>query len=157
VNGQPVDVPLLPATYASLRRRWRSGDRVLLVLPTPVRFLEAHPRALEDAGRVAVTRGPLLYCLESEDHPGVPLQDVEVDPSRPVDAAWEPDLLGGVVVLRGTAGVRPLADGWRDRLYLPVEAAPGPGQARPLPLTAVPYLAWGNRRPGAMRVWLRRG
>ena len=156
LNGETAGGPLRPGTYAELRRRWRRGDRVLLSLPMPVRFLEAHPHVPEDAGRVALTRGPILYCAEAADHPGVDLRDLEVDPARSLEAGWNADLLGGVVVIRGPAVARPLPEEWRDRPYLPVGAAPGPGQAQPLELTAVPYLAWGNGAPGAMRVWLRR-
>ena len=156
VNGESAGGPLRPGTYAALRRRWSRGDRVELSLPMPVRFLEAHPYVPEDRGRVALARGPILYCTEAADHPGLDLRDVEVDPARLPEAAWQPDLLGGVVALRGPAVVRPVDEAWRDRLYLPVGAAPAAGQARPVELTAVPYLAWGNRAAGAMRVWLRR-
>jgi DUF1680 family protein len=63
----------------------------------------------------------------------------------------EPDLLGGEVVLRGTAAALTDAD-WEDTLY-----RPHPPATRPSPITAIPYYAWGNREPGPMRVWLRVG
>ena len=156
VNGQPVEAALLPGTYAEVRRRWRPGDRITLALPLPVRFLVAHPHVPEDVGRVALTRGPILYCVEGSYHPGIDLRDLEVDPARPVAARWEPNLLGGVVALSGGAKARPLPAVWQGELYLPVEAAPGQDPARPVDLTAVPYLAWGNGAPGPMRVWLRK-
>jgi len=87
----------------------------------------------------------------------VDLRDLRVDPARPLAASWEPELLSGVVVLRGEAGLAPMDEAWRDRLYLSVGDAPAPGTPRPVPFVAVPYLAWGNRAPGAMRVWQRRG
>jgi len=157
VNGKAVSIPLRPGTYAPVRRRWNRGDRLELSLPMPVRFLEAHPYVPEDGGRLALTRGPILYCAEAADHPGVELRDLEVDPAHPLEVSWEPDLLGGVVALHGRAAVRGVGEVWRDRLYLPLGEAPAPGEPRPVQLTAVPYLAWGNRTPGAMRVWLRRG
>jgi uncharacterized protein len=155
VNGEPAQVPLRAGAWAELRRRWTRRDRVELELPMPVRLLEAHPHVPEDAGRVALTRGPLLYCVEAADYPGADLRDLEVDPARPPAAAWEKDLLGGLVVLRGPAAVRPLEEAWRGRLYRPVGKGGGRGPARPVELTAVPYFAWGNGEPGAMRVWLR--
>jgi uncharacterized protein len=155
VNGESAGAPR-PGSYLELRRRWRRGDRVVLTLPMPVRFLEAHPYVAEDVGRVALTRGPILYCAEAVDHPGLDLRELRIDPSGPLEAAWEPDLLGGVVALRGAASIAAEGEAWGERLYLPVGEAPPPGSARPLAFTAIPYLAWGNRAPGAMRVWLRR-
>jgi DUF1680 family protein len=157
LNGERTPGTLHPGRYHALRRRWRSGDRVELSLPMPVRFLEAHPYVAEDAGCVAVTRGPILYCVESVDNPGLELRDLRIDPARPLEASWEPDLLGGVVALRGQAGLAPVDEAWRDRLYLPVRDVPAAAAPRPMRVLAVPYLAWGNRDPGAMRVWLRRG
>jgi DUF1680 family protein len=157
VNGEPAGVPLVPGAWAALERRWRRGDKVELTLPMPVRLLEAHPHVVEDAGRLALARGPLLYCVEAADFPGADLRDLEVDPARPIQADWQGSLLGGVVVLRGAATVRPVAEAWRGRLYQPTGAVPSRGPARAVELTAVPYLAWGNGEPGAMRVWLRRG
>ena len=150
VNGAPARGPL-PGTWAEVRRRWSPGDRVALTLPMPVRFLEAHPYVPEDAGRVALARGPLLYCVEGADFPGVDLRDLEVDPARPVEAAWQPELLHGVVA------VRPVSEAWRGKLYRPLGSVPARGAARPVELAAVPYFAWGNAAPGAMRVWLRKG
>jgi hypothetical protein len=156
VNGQSAQVALLPGTYAEVRRQWHGGDRVELTLPMPVRFLGAHPRVPEDAGRVALARGPLLYCVEASDHPEMDLRDLEIDPDRPPEARWESDLLGGVVVLGGAAEARQVSPAWHDQLYLPLGAAAEPATARPVKFTAVPYLAWGNRLPGPMLVWLRR-
>ena len=156
VNGERVGPPPAPGTYAVLGRRWRPGDRVQLELPMPVRHLEAHPWVAEDVGRVAVTRGPLLYCLEGVDHPGAVLRDLAVDPARPLSAAWEPEWLGGVVVLRGEGRAHPLPAAWEGRLYRPAGAGPT-AAPRPVPITAVPYHAWGNRAAGPMQVWLRRG
>jgi len=157
VNGVPCqDVPR-PGSYASVRRRWRPGDRIELVLPMPVRFLEAHPYVPENHGRVAISRGPVLYCAEAVDHPGVDLRTLEISPERPLEAAFDPDHLGGVTVLCGTAAVRPLEPSWRDRLYRPARPAPAVDPTRAVTLAAVPYFAWGNRAPGGMRVWLLRG
>jgi DUF1680 family protein len=157
VNGGPAGVPLQPGAWAELRRRWSPGDTVELELPMPVRILEAHPYVAEDVGRVAVTRGPLLYCVEGADFPGVDLRDLELHPARPIEATWEPDLLGGAVLLRGAATIRPVEEAWRGQLYRRAAAGGGREPARPVELTAVPYFAWGNRDRGAMRVWLRRG
>jgi DUF1680 family protein len=155
VNGARADVPLAPGTYAEVRRRWGRGDRVELALAMPVRALESHPHVLENAGRVALARGPLVYCLEGIDHAGVELLDVEIDPEDAIEAQWEPERLTGVVALHGAAKVRPPGAPWRGRLYRPAGPAPATDR-RGVPFTAVPYFAWSNREPGQLQVWLRR-
>jgi DUF1680 family protein len=153
VNGEPVRAPLVPGTSVELRGAWRPGDRVALSLPMPVRCLRGHPRLRDAAGRVALARGPLLYCLEGVDHPGVNLEDVEVDPGQAFAAAWREELLGGVVALRGAGVERTPGPGWDERLYAAVGEEPA-GTARPVELLAVPYHAWANRAPGPLQVWL---
>jgi DUF1680 family protein len=153
INGRPAGVPAEPGSYAVLQRTWEAGDVVDLELPMPVRRMVAHPRVLADQGRVALARGPLVYCVEAVDHPGVDVWNLELPAGAPIRAEEAPDLLGGVVVLRGEA-VAVGQPGWEGRLYAPLEALP-PAQRRPVPLLAVPYYAWANRRPGPMQVWLR--
>lgn len=154
VNGAAAGVPLAPGTYAGLRRTWRPGDRVELAMEMPVRVLESHPHVLENAGRVALARGPLLYCLEGIDHPGSDLLDVEVDLGKPIEAGWDASALGGVVMLRGRAEARAPGEGWNGALYRPVSQPPR-RRAGAFPFTAVPYFAWANRDAGPMQVWLR--
>ncbi len=154
VNGRPWDGGALPGRYVELRRRWRTGDTVRLDLPLEARRVACHPYVAENAGRVALCRGPLLYCFEGVDNPGVELRDVVVPAAAAVQAEFAPGLLGGVAVLRVPAQAVPPDERWAGSLYRPAEpqaAAAG----RPLTLTAVPYYAWANREPGAMRVWVR--
>lgn len=124
----------------------RAGQRVQLELPMPPRLTRAHPRIEACIGSVAIERGPLVYCLEEVDNADV--LDVGIDPQAELSATWQPDLLGGVTTIaaRGTLGVPPAS------LYEPADV---PRQAAtPTELTAVPYYAWANRAPGAMRVWI---
>lgn len=156
INGRPHDEPLSPGSYARLRRHWRPGDTVRLDLPMPVRRVECHPYAAENLGRVALMRGPLLYCLEGVDHPGLDLCDLVLPADVPISAEYHPDLLGGVVALHSRALVIPPDPGWAGRLYRTAQPRPAGPAGRAVPLTAVPYYAWANRRPGPMQVWLRR-
>jgi hypothetical protein len=161
VSGEPFSAPLTPGSYVEVRREWKAGGETLrLHLPMPVRLIESHPNVLENAGRVAVARGPLLYCVEQEDCPGgVPPRDLVLTPSGgELRLDQRPDLLGGVVALMGTGRAANSADGWQDRLYRTCgEAAsvPASGVAEAA-ITAIPYYAWANRAPGAMQVWLRK-
>jgi hypothetical protein len=135
--------PAAGAGAAALTRRWAAGDRVALDLDLPVRVIEPDPRVDAVRGCVAVARGPLVYCVESADlPPGTELEELRWDPGREPAAAPRPDLGEAVVgVTVPLVGRRPATD--------------GPGQAE-LSAGAVPYFAWANRGPGAMRVWIPR-
>ena len=147
INGKRV-APGVRKGYAYVRRTWQDGDRVTLDLAMPVERLEAHPRVRMDCGRVALQRGPVVYCLEEVDN-GAELADVALPRRAALKAEFKPDLLGGCTVLRGKA-VRRAQAGWNEALYRP-DATP----VRSAPITAVPYCLWGNRKPGAMLVWIR--
>lgn len=150
VNGQPL--PAEPGAYLAVRREWRSGDRVRLDLPLPPRRVRCHPRVAANLGRVALLRGPLVYCIEAADLDGADPADLVLPAEAPLQAAWEPGLLGGVTVLRGAARLEPAGPAWEGRLYGEGEPRQ-PGRA--VELQAVPYFAWANREPGGMAVWLR--
>jgi len=147
VNGQPAGAEARPGAYAILSRAWRPGDCVTLSLPMPVERLRAHPRVSCCHGRVALARGPVVYCLESADHPGGDLSQLALLKEAEISAGFEPDLLGGVVALRSQGVVMQ----GQQALYAPGAA---PKAAAPADITAVPYFAWANRERGAMEVWI---
>jgi DUF1680 family protein len=153
VNGERQTLEAGPGSYAAVRRAWREGDEVVLDLPMPVRRLRAHPRVLANTGRVALARGPVVYCVEGVDHPGLDVWDLELPAGAALEPEARPDLLGGVVVLRGEAVVA-RAGAWDGRLYEPAARRPEP-ERRPAGVLAVPYYAWANRESGPMQVWLR--
>ena len=152
-GGRPFAGEIRPGNYARVRRSWQPGDTVRLVLPMAVRRVACHPYVAENAGRVALFRGPLLYCLEGADQPGVDLRDIVLFAEATPRAEFRPDLLGGVVVLQMPAEVIPPAEGWQGRLYRP-SGPTAEVAGRPLTATAIPYYAWANRDPGPMQVWL---
>jgi DUF1680 family protein len=148
VNGQPAELaPSLDRGYARLERTWHPDDQVQLELAMPVERISAHPDVRQDAGQVALQRGPLVYCLEAVDH-AVPLQRIILPQQAQLSSHFEPDLLGGVNVIRGEALAAESSD-WNGILY----RSQGP-VLKPCTLTAIPYYAWDNRQPGQMRVWL---
>ncbi len=154
INGKVEPHELEPGQYLKLQRAWQPGDRIRLSLPMPVRVMQSHPHVLENAGRVALMRGPLLYCIEAADHPGISLLDVEVPTHHDSAVDWEPELLDGVVVLR-LLGRLPVPERrWNNALYQEV-AGSGRQSARDVQLTAIPYYAWHNRAAGPMQVWLK--
>jgi DUF1680 family protein len=128
LNGAVMEDISATSGYAQITRRWQPGDVIELDLDMPVQRVVSHPFAGATRERVALQRGPLVYCLEGVDHPALQ------DPILPRDASFQlqprPDLLGGVSLITTRA-----ADG--------------------SPLTAIPYYAWDNRpAPDAAQDWL---
>lgn len=149
VHGEPPVRPA-PGEYTEVRRRWRAGDRITLELPMAPEVLVAHPRVESTGGRVAVRRGPIVYCAEAIDHPDVDVLELGLDlrGGAPLTAEWRPDLLDGVVTVHGS-GTRPAAP--FPALYAPATTVI---DVEPVDVTLVPYYAWANRGLGAMTVWL---
>ena len=149
VNGEAFAVAdALQAGYACVERTWQSGDRIELELAMPVERVYAHPNVSQDVGLVALQRGPLIYCLEAADA-AVPLYRIVLPETAELTSHFEPELLGGVTVIRGEALIENSAD-WADELY-----RSRPPSLETGTITAIPYYAWDNRQPGEMRVWLR--
>jgi len=136
VNGLEIAAEMDDG-YAVIRRLWQAGDLVELNLPMPIRRVVAHENAEADRGRVALQRGPLVYCVEHPDVPDGNVHGLMLPDDAPLQEAWREDLLGGVQVIRGQ-----------------MPRASGGGEVE---FTAIPYYAWAHRGPGEMAVWLRRG
>jgi DUF1680 family protein len=139
-GGQPVT-----GGYLEIRRLWQPGDAVSLSFPMPVERIRADPRVAADAGCAALQRGPLVYCLEEADN-GRDLAALSIPGRSPLRTRFDPDLLGGCVVIEGEA----LRAEPGPALY-----APEPPTVKPVPFRAVPYALWANRGEGEMRVWVR--
>ncbi|MBN1933759.1 MAG: glycoside hydrolase family 127 protein [Anaerolineae bacterium] len=149
VNGAPLEIgALIERGYARIARTWQPGDVVTLDLAMPVEHIAAHPAVRDDIGRVALQRGPLVYCLEEADN-GPNLPALALPPEVAWKVKFDPSLLGGVVVIDGEAERRS-GESWMDQLYRP--AVPKVERA---PVRAIPYYAWANREPGEMLVWIR--
>ena len=149
VNGETVDLDAATKNgYARITRTWADGDTIALDLAMPVERVYAHPRVTEDIGRVALQRGPLVYCVEEIDNPGS-LEQLALARDAMLFAERAPALLGGTVTIHGE-GQAAQDSGWNEALYRhePPEVQ---GQA----ITAIPYYLWDNRTCGQMRVWLR--
>lgn len=135
--------------YVVLDREWTAGEQIELEIVMDVETLHAHPLAAENAGRVALRRGPLLFCLETVDN-DQPIECLSVaDPA----SAESVELEGMAFRTMGLRlkGFSDDIDEWAGQLY-----RSRPGRSRMATLTAVPYFAWANRAPGNMQVWIRR-
>ncbi len=137
VNGTPVDMNR-DKGFARVRRVWEKGDAIDIEFPMDARRVVAHDAVKDDAGKVAVERGPLVYCAEGIDNGGRAL-DIGLADGTPLLPEWKPELLNGVVILKGTALSKAV-----------------PSSGAPRPLTLIPYYAWAHRGAGEMTVWMMR-
>jgi DUF1680 family protein len=154
VNGK-AQAGATPGEYLAIKRRWAAGDVIKLSMEVVPQVIEANPRVADDSGRVAIQRGPLIYCLEEIDQPsGISLSDVAVNPGRhPAEefqTEFRNDLLGGTVVLHHTGAMLERASAEKS-LYS--RYAEGEAKSKKVPLTFIPYYAWANRQATAMQVW----
>jgi len=134
VNGKAIDLALPADGYFRIEREWRDGDRIELDLPMSPRRVYAHEKVEANRGRVAIMRGPVVYCIEGVDHPGQDLLNLSLPKSAEMSAEYRHNLLGGVTVIK-TTGLNKAGE--------------------PVELTAVPYYAWANREKGPMQVWIK--
>ncbi|GGA26060.1 glycoside hydrolase family 127 protein [Paenibacillus physcomitrellae] len=121
---------LVERGYLSIERHWAAGDTILLELDMPVQLNRAKQEVEADRGRVAVQRGPVVYCIEQVDHPGLKYDEMTWSAFGKLRVEYRSDLLGGIAALEGKDG-----SGRTCRF--------------------IPYYAWDNREPGFMQVWIR--
>lgn len=167
INGESCPNKPLSGSCYRIERKWRSGDAVELRLPMPVRLLAAHPNVKDARGKVAVMRGPIVYCLEGDDIPA----DTALERLRfPAEAELQPvasQELGGVVKLsgrlagRGNPGPpsgRLIVDELDPTLYRTARFAAREGKTAEsgpsVPVEFIPYFARLNRGSNFFRVWI---
>jgi len=139
VNGKAVPLKIEKG-YATLDRAWKKGDTVSLSLPMPARRIVSNDKVLADRGRVAVQRGPVVFCAEGADNGGK-VRNLMLPDAAALAAKRQPSLLGGVVTLTGTAQS--------------LTAGPNGSVVKsPKAITMIPYYAWCNRGRNEMEVWL---
>lgn len=139
INGSPVDYTIENG-YAVLNRTWKKNDVVELSLHMEVRRVIATGKLKEDAGKVALQRGPIIYCAEWKDNNGR-ASNIVLPGNTVFSSEFRPDLLDGVTVLKTEATVI-VADDKANKVNT-VEQ----------PFVAIPYYAWANRGKGEMTVW----
>ena len=151
VNGEEQNIEAKAGTYATVNRTWKKGDVVSINMPMRTRIVEANPLVEESRGQVAVQRGPIVYCLESNDLGGLFIDDIAI----PLDAKFTPvdmtidgsriKALEGEVINRSEAS-------WKGQLYREATA-----KKQMVKVRLIPYYAWGNRGKSEMTVWMPAG
>ncbi|MBA2936791.1 glycoside hydrolase family 127 protein [Paenibacillus sp. CGMCC 1.16610] len=135
--------------YAYIHRKWQPGDRVELDLAMPVNRMTGHPQVRETIGKVALQRGPLVYCIEEVDN-GPNLQQVLLQRQSAYELQFEPDVVGGLQTISVPA-YRLASSEWGDQLYM----ASAETHLEEVNLKFIPYYAWANRGRGEMSVWVK--
>lgn len=128
VNGEPLEPPCDADRYAEIDREWRPGDEVSASFPMEPAVVEAHPRVRAQRGRIALRRGPVIYCVQGVENPGLDVLSMRVDPGAGLDV----EDAGGVAAIIGRT-------------------------THGAPFRATPYYRWGNRGRTPMAVWIRSG
>ncbi|MDY7108567.1 MAG: glycoside hydrolase family 127 protein [Planctomycetota bacterium] len=141
INGRPAADVEIERGYARLRRTWRPGDEIVVDFPMPVRLVAAHEEVEADRGRLALERGPIVYCLEAVDNGGH-VRNIRMPRDSDLEAEHRADLLGGVTVIEG------------DAFALHQQQEDGPVVEEAIEFTAIPYYAWDHRAAGEMTVWI---
>lgn len=142
LNGKKI-TPKMDKGYAVFNRRWRIGDTVEVEFLMPVRRVISHPAIKTNEGKVALERGPLVYCAEWPDNGGA-VSNLILEDQAVLTAEWQADLLGGLMAIKGEALA--LKEGEKEGEVIREKQT----------FVAIPYYAWAHRGPGEMSVWLAR-
>jgi len=134
VNGEPIRYKTEKG-YAVIDREWKAGDVVNFSLPMSIRRVEANAKVADDLGKVAIERGPIVYCLEGVDN-GTQLSKLGLPDSSELTSDFSPETLGGVVTISGEATIT------------------GEPKVQTQKFTAIPYFVWDNRGINEMKVWI---
>ncbi len=155
VNGKTV-AAVQAGQYLPITRQWKPGDRVSLNFPMIPETVVSNPRVAEDMGRVAVQRGPVIYCMEQMDQPNnSALSDISITVGQKTNkefgSEYKADLLNGVMLVHHQGAAYEVSSS-QEALYSAANF--GTRKTRPENLTLIPYYAWANRQPTPMQVWV---
>lgn len=149
INGTMTQENIIPGTYVKLNKKWKTGDKVELILPMEAKLIESNPLVEETKNQVAVKRGPVVYCLESNDLTGESIFETVL----PANIKLEPEEMtigtSRFAGLKGTAYVSKNDKNWENVLYREVST-----EKKSVPVRLIPYYAWGNRGQSEMTVWI---
>lgn len=136
VNGSAVKAAESDG-YATIARTWKAGDVIEIDLPMEVRQIKANDQVEVDRGKLAIERGPIMFCLEGQDQPDGKVFNKFIPAGTKMEATYEAGLLNGVMTLTGVAQEVDLE-----------------GNVKEVPFKAIPYSTWNNRGTDHMTVWV---
>ncbi len=136
INGENVTYIVDKLGYVTLNRNWKDGDVVEMEFPFEVRKIIANQKVKEDNGKMAVERGPIVYCSEGPDYEGGHVLGLLFDAECELKPSFDKEFFGGVTIIKGEA----------KNISMPY--------SEPKPIKLIPYYLWANRGAGEMSVWL---
>lgn len=136
VNGKSISTRPSDG-YVTIDRNWKANDIVEINLPMDVRRIKANDKVEDDRGKLAIERGPIVFCLEGRDQKDSTVFNKFIPEGTKFEASYNKDLLGGVVVLHATA-----TEIEKD------------GSSKEVPVMAIPYSTWNNRGSDQMALWI---
>jgi DUF1680 family protein len=150
VNNAKSNEKIVSGTYLKLNQKWKKGDVIELNLPMPVELMEANPLVEEVKNQIAVKRGPLVYCLESDQLPAkTSVNDIALN----VNSKFTTNnftLNNRNLVSIDAEAVIKSDNSWNKTLYKPLNSK----DATAVQVKLIPYFAWGNKGKGEMTVWM---
>ncbi|KJD34362.1 ATP-binding protein [Tamlana nanhaiensis] len=148
INKTSTDIEIKSGAYSELNRKWKKGDIVEINIPMPVRLMQANPLVEETKSQVAVKRGPIVYCLETDDlSEKVNINQVVLDINSNFET--KPITIKNREVLGITAKGFVENQDWDKALYKPLNLS-----KKAIDITLIPYYSWGNRNVEEMTVWM---
>ncbi|MCE4050427.1 glycoside hydrolase family 127 protein [Bacillus sp. Au-Bac7] len=148
VNGIEISDSLMNG-YMVIRRTWETGDEICVTLDMSIQEWSANPHVKADLNKIAIQRGPIVYCMEEADN-GKCLHLFRLPKNKQYHYRYDSELFGGAGLIDVTAEKRVVEQEWESQLY-------SQGMAElyeAASLTLIPYYAWANRSVGEMQVWL---
>ncbi|MBD1386017.1 glycoside hydrolase family 127 protein [Mucilaginibacter rigui] len=139
LNGKPIDYQI-QGGYAVISKKWKKGDKVEMNLPMDVQRVIATDKLTEDAGKIALQRGPIMYCAEWKDNDGK-AANIIVPQNTTFSTVYNANLLNGITIIKGD--VKTIQVGADGQNVSTVNKT----------MTAIPYYSWANRGKGEMTVW----
>lgn len=151
VNGEACNIDTQSESYIAVSRKWKKGDVMTLNMPMKTKLIEANPLVEESRGQIAVQRGPVVYCLESNDINGLDIDNIAI----PLDAKFTPveiNIDGSRIMALDTEAYNRTEASWKNVLYREVS-----NKKNKVKIRLIPYYAWGNRGKSEMTVWIPAG
>lgn len=151
VNGEACNIDTQSESYIAVSRKWKKGDVLTLNMPMKTKLIEANPLVEESRGQIAVQRGPVVYCLESNDINGLDIDNIAI----PLDAKFTPveiNIDGSRIMALDTEAYNRTEASWKNVLYREIS-----NKKNKVKIRLIPYYAWGNRGKSEMTVWIPAG
>ncbi|WP_235929389.1 glycoside hydrolase family 127 protein [Heyndrickxia ginsengihumi] len=150
LNGAEIDQKPKNG-YIIIHREWQQNDEIILSLDVNIQVWSANPYVKANVNKIAIQRGPFIYCLEEEDNEKN-LHLIRIPKNEPFNYHFETGLLGGVGVIEVNAKKRIVQMEWDHQLY----STDLPEEYEKKKITFIPYYCWANRSPGEMQVWIEK-